>query len=238
MGPHVLPQIYRRRVNRVNDHIKHPLTEPLPIDQLARPGHFTPIHFHGLFRSIIGEPLHAFFRRLRLEQAVFRMQHGPKATGRRVRTLLYRQHYVQSRFLTPFRFPRLPLVFFLSRIVRGVNVVDVKRPDAVNLDDGLSLGHGRMAHGLGHAHEGTGRHFLHLGRIEFRALADQKRALQDRDIFIARMPVGRDLIAIGKLGPVPTFDSQQRGEPERFLPFSFAGLFDTFRFATYLFSGS
>src|SRR5207248_7397248 len=62
------------------DHIKGHLAEPLPIGELARLAHFSPFHFHRIFRSIVGEPLHAFIRRLRLEQAVFRMQHGPKAT--------------------------------------------------------------------------------------------------------------------------------------------------------------
>jgi AraC family transcriptional regulator len=80
MGPRESTQIYQRRVNRVIDHIKDHLTEPLPIDKLARLAHFSPFHFHRIFRSIVGEPLHAYIRRLRLEQAVFRMQHGPKIT--------------------------------------------------------------------------------------------------------------------------------------------------------------
>src|SRR5262245_20131512 len=73
-------RIYRQRVNRVIDHIKDHLTEPLPIDKLARLAHFSPFHFHRIFRSVTVGPLHAFVRRLRLEKAVFRMQHSPKAT--------------------------------------------------------------------------------------------------------------------------------------------------------------
>src|SRR5262245_7912250 len=90
---------------------------------------------------------------------------------------------------------------FLARVVGGVDVVDLKRPDAVKLDNGFSLGHREMAHGLGHPHEGTGRQFFHRGRIELLTLADQKRALQHRDVFVAGVPVGRDLVAIGQLGP-------------------------------------
>ncbi len=71
-------RIYRQRVNRVIDHIKEHLAEPLPIAELARLAHFSPFHFHRIFRSIVGEPLHAHIRRLRLEAAVFQMQHGPK----------------------------------------------------------------------------------------------------------------------------------------------------------------
>lgn len=72
--------IYARRVNRVIDHIKDHLAEPLPLDDLARVAHFSPFHFHRIFRAFTGEPVHAFVRRLRLEKAVFLMAHGPRAT--------------------------------------------------------------------------------------------------------------------------------------------------------------
>jgi AraC family transcriptional regulator len=72
--------IYRRRMNRVIDHIRDHLTEPLPLASLARLAHFSPFHFHRIFRSLAGEPLHTFIRRLRVEKAVLQMSHGPKAT--------------------------------------------------------------------------------------------------------------------------------------------------------------
>jgi AraC family transcriptional regulator len=73
-------QIYMRRINRVIDHITDHLTEPLPLEELARRAHFSPFHFHRIFRALVGEPPHVFIRRLRLEKAVFQMRHGPKAT--------------------------------------------------------------------------------------------------------------------------------------------------------------
>jgi len=75
MRPRESTHIYWRRVNRVIDHIKDHVTEPLPIAELARLAHFSPFHFHRIFRSIVGE-LHAFIRRLRLEMAVFQMRGG------------------------------------------------------------------------------------------------------------------------------------------------------------------
>jgi AraC family transcriptional regulator len=80
MGKNRSSQVYRQRINRVVDHIKDHLGEPLPIEKLARLAHFSPFHFHRIFRSHVGEPLHAFIRRLRLEKAVFRMLHGPKTS--------------------------------------------------------------------------------------------------------------------------------------------------------------
>lgn len=80
MNTRTSTEIYQRRINRVIDHIKEHLAEPLPLEALARVAHFSPFHFHRIFRSLVGEPLHGFVRRLRLEGALFRMRHGPKAT--------------------------------------------------------------------------------------------------------------------------------------------------------------
>src|SRR5438132_744327 len=80
MGAKQSEQIYLRRINRVIDYISAHLTDPLPLEKLARLAHFSPFHFHRIFRSLVGEPLHAFVRRLRLEKAVFQLAHGPEAT--------------------------------------------------------------------------------------------------------------------------------------------------------------
>ena len=73
-------QIYLRRINRVIDHVAGHLDGPLPLETLARLAHFSPFHFHRIFRSLVGETLGGFVGRLRLERAVARMAHGPKAT--------------------------------------------------------------------------------------------------------------------------------------------------------------
>ena len=80
MRPRQSTHIYQRRVNRVIDYIKDHLTEPLPIGKLARLAHFSPFHFHRIFRAIAGEPLHACVKRLRLENAVQHILYGPSAT--------------------------------------------------------------------------------------------------------------------------------------------------------------
>jgi AraC family transcriptional regulator len=70
--------VYLSRINRVIDYVSAHLADPLSLEQLARLAHFSPFHFHRIFHSIVGEPLHAFIRRLRLERAVSEMAHGPK----------------------------------------------------------------------------------------------------------------------------------------------------------------
>jgi len=73
-------RIYVQRIDRVMDFISEHLDEPLPLERLARLAHFSPFHFHRLFRSLVDEPLHVFIRRLRLESAVRAMKYGPRAT--------------------------------------------------------------------------------------------------------------------------------------------------------------
>src|SRR5579862_4158063 len=73
-------EIYIRRINRVIDYIRDHLDEPLPLQALARVAYFSSFHFHRIFKSLTGEPVHAFIRRLRLEKALFQMRHGPEAT--------------------------------------------------------------------------------------------------------------------------------------------------------------
>jgi AraC family transcriptional regulator len=70
--------VYAERLNRVIEYIGEHLDEPLTLQRLARIAHFSPFHFHRVFRSLVGEPLHAFTRRLRLEKAAFLMKHGPR----------------------------------------------------------------------------------------------------------------------------------------------------------------
>jgi AraC family transcriptional regulator len=77
-------QTYLLLINRVIDYIHDHLSEPLALEKLARLAHFSPFHFHRIFRALVGEPVHIFTRRLRLERAVFRMEHGPAGTLTRI----------------------------------------------------------------------------------------------------------------------------------------------------------
>src|SRR2546422_9678604 len=88
---------------------------------------------------------------------------------------------------------------FLPRIVGGVHVIDFEGPHAVDLDDGLTLGPGEVPHGFGHTHVGTGRQFLAGFFSERFSPAHHKRALDDGDVFVRRVPVRWDLVAVGHL---------------------------------------
>jgi AraC family transcriptional regulator len=62
-------QTYRQRILAVQRFIQEHLDEDLPLDRLARVAHFSPYHFHRIFRGQVGEGVNEYVRRLRLESA-------------------------------------------------------------------------------------------------------------------------------------------------------------------------
>ena len=65
---------YKERVLRVLVHIQQHLDEELSLEDLARLAHFSPYHFHRIFRGMVGESLKAHVRRLRLERAAQKLK--------------------------------------------------------------------------------------------------------------------------------------------------------------------
>jgi AraC family transcriptional regulator len=66
-------QTYRNRILRVQLHIEEHLDEELVLEKLARLAHFSPYHFHRVFRALVGETVGEHVRRLRLERAALRL---------------------------------------------------------------------------------------------------------------------------------------------------------------------
>lgn len=69
---------YRQRILQVQLHIQEHLDEELPLDRLARVAHFSPYHFHRLFRALVGETVSEYVRRLRLESAAVALKNTDK----------------------------------------------------------------------------------------------------------------------------------------------------------------
>ncbi len=69
---------YVARINRVFDHIDAHLADPLDLDSLAAVAHFSPWHFHRLFKALTGETLADRVRRRRLEVAAGRLLAAPQ----------------------------------------------------------------------------------------------------------------------------------------------------------------
>jgi AraC family transcriptional regulator len=65
---------YQERVQRVLVHIQNHLDGPLALEELAGVAHFSPYHFHRIFRGMVGESVKEHVRRLRLERAARRLR--------------------------------------------------------------------------------------------------------------------------------------------------------------------
>jgi AraC family transcriptional regulator len=68
---------YAARFNRVLDHIQAHLAEPMDLETLASVACFSPYHFHRLFHGWMGETLHDFIFRLRVERAATQLRYNP-----------------------------------------------------------------------------------------------------------------------------------------------------------------
>ena len=71
---------YLDRINRAIDHVTRNLAEPLQLEDVARVACFSPFHFHRIFRALVGETLHAFVKRVRIERALHLMAHRRDAS--------------------------------------------------------------------------------------------------------------------------------------------------------------
>lgn len=73
-------QEYVGRVNRVMDYVRENLAGDLRLETVARVARFSPYHFHRTFKSIVGETLNGYVRRLRAQRAADYLIHNPTLT--------------------------------------------------------------------------------------------------------------------------------------------------------------
>ncbi len=64
---------YIERINRVLNYIEEHLDSDFTLENLAAVSHFSPFHFHRLFKSMVGESVASYIRRLKLERAAQRL---------------------------------------------------------------------------------------------------------------------------------------------------------------------
>jgi AraC family transcriptional regulator len=91
---------YQQRIIRVLVYIDEHFNDALTLDDLARIAYFSPYHFHRIFQAFIGEPLYAYIKRLRLENAAVHLQ----STGLTVTDIAFKSGYeTPAAFAKAFR---------------------------------------------------------------------------------------------------------------------------------------
>jgi len=79
-------QEYVGRINRVIDYIRTDLTGDLRLEALAQVANFSPYHFHRVFKTIVGETVNTFIRRVRMQRAASQLIYNPKKSITRIAT--------------------------------------------------------------------------------------------------------------------------------------------------------
>ncbi|WP_162048412.1 AraC family transcriptional regulator [Vibrio taketomensis] len=67
-----MDKLSRQHVSRINDalfHIHKDITQDLPAKLLADVAAYSEQHFHRVFKHVVGEPVHSYVRRVRMEYA-------------------------------------------------------------------------------------------------------------------------------------------------------------------------
>jgi AraC family transcriptional regulator len=78
------PLDYADRINRAINFVLNNLAGPIRLEDVARVACFSPFHFHRIFRSLTGEPLNEFIKRVRLERALAMMSRKTWKTKRQL----------------------------------------------------------------------------------------------------------------------------------------------------------
>ncbi len=91
---------YAKRILRVLVQIQTHLDHALDLEELASLAHFSPFHFHRVFRGMVGEPVMEHVRRLRIERAAYHL----KSTGRSITQIAFDAGYeTHEAFTRAFR---------------------------------------------------------------------------------------------------------------------------------------
>jgi len=65
-----MENLYLPRINRVMDYVNQNLCADLSLKTLADMAHFSPFHFHRIFKNTTGETLNQYVNRVRIERAM------------------------------------------------------------------------------------------------------------------------------------------------------------------------
>lgn len=71
---------YAHRIDKVLGYIRNNVGAPLRLETLARVACLSPYHFHRIFHAVMGERLHQYVARVRLESAAFRLTFTREST--------------------------------------------------------------------------------------------------------------------------------------------------------------
>jgi AraC family transcriptional regulator len=123
-------QDYKQRLLPVLVHIQQRVDEPLDLETLAGLAHFSPFHFHRIFRGMMGESLQEHIRRLRMERAAWRLRFSQQTIVQIALDAGYDSHEAFTRAFK-VAFGMAPSRFRILRQPRRL-VIDSRVPSGVH----------------------------------------------------------------------------------------------------------
>lgn len=70
-----LAEEYVKRILRVLIYIEENIDEEMSLERLAKVACYSPFHFHRIFQAIVGETIHQYIKRLRIERAAGKLRY-------------------------------------------------------------------------------------------------------------------------------------------------------------------
>ena len=70
---------YVKRVLKVLIYIEENIDEDLTLEQLAKIACYSPFHFHRIFQVVVGETIHGYIKRLRMQIAAAKLRYSERA---------------------------------------------------------------------------------------------------------------------------------------------------------------
>ncbi len=93
---------YKVRINRVFEYIEANLNGHLSLEVLSEIGHFSPFHFHRIFKTLTGETVNAYVTRKRLESAALDLMHKPSSIAEIARKYGFNDNATFTRAFNKF----------------------------------------------------------------------------------------------------------------------------------------
>lgn len=112
--------MYNKVIIEAIDYIKAHLEEELTVEDIAEHCHFSKFYFNRLFKSIVGESVYAFIKRLRIEKSAFRIKYEFDKT---ITEIGAQYGYSSSNYSTVFKkhYGQSPARF--KKNIRGSKVI-------------------------------------------------------------------------------------------------------------------
>ncbi len=123
---------YTHQINKAIDYIIDNLDAELKVEDIAKHCHFSKYYFNRLFKSMVGESIYAFIKRLRLERSAFLLRATPEST---ITDISSKFGYSSSNYCSAFKKEYKISPFEYRKSKREQKIIEVEKYQAIDLSE-------------------------------------------------------------------------------------------------------